>query len=48
VLVSERLPAHLPGLAVLHHGDRLVRQQVQLIALLPEQDVDERIDPRGP
>src|SRR6266850_1691770 len=47
VLIRERLPAHLAGLAVLHHGDRLVRQQVQLIPLLPEQHVDERIDPRG-
>src|SRR5207237_9604800 len=37
----------LSGLAVLHHGDRLVRQEVQLIALLAQQDIDERIDPRG-
>src|SRR2546426_8359709 len=27
VLIGEGLPAHLPRLAVLHHGDRLVRQR---------------------
>src|SRR6266513_1566412 len=46
MLIGERLPAHLPRLAILHHGHGLIRQEVQLIALLPEQDVDERIDPR--
>ncbi|PYO76562.1 MAG: hypothetical protein DMD67_08240, partial [Gemmatimonadetes bacterium] len=43
MLVRERLPADLPGLAVLDHGDGLVGQEVQLVASLPKQDVDERI-----
>ena len=47
VLVGQRLPRDLPRLPVLDHRDRLVRQQVELIAALAQQHFDERVDSRG-
>src|SRR5213080_3521135 len=47
VLVGERLLRDLARLAVLHQGHRLVREQVELIAVFPQQDVDERIELRS-
>src|SRR5207302_1967863 len=44
VLVGERLLRDLARLAVLHQGDRLGREEVKLVAVFPQQDVDERIE----
>ncbi len=44
VRVGERLTAHLAWLAVLDQGDGLVGQQIELIGLLAQEDVDERIE----
>ncbi|PYO16743.1 MAG: hypothetical protein DMD31_02005 [Gemmatimonadetes bacterium] len=46
VLIGQRLLGDLAGLAVFHQGDRLVWEQVQLVALLPQQHVDKGIELR--
>ena len=47
VLVGERLASHLAWLPVLYERDGLVGEQIQLIALLPQQHIDERVDAGG-
>jgi hypothetical protein len=46
VLVGQGLAAHFARLAVLDHGHRLVRQEIELIPLFAQEHVDERINPR--
>jgi hypothetical protein len=46
VLVGERLTAHFPRLPRLHHRHGLIGEEIQLIAPLSKQDVDERVETR--